>query len=298
MIDRLVIWGGTRDPHSHRHIHHAFLRNARKLGIDARIVDDAPESRTQLTPGTTVIAANVWSQHIAPAADGVRYVLHNFGPDEPLRQTLDPAMTLGLQVYTDDAFGEQWDVGRCFSRGAATLFQPWGADLLPEEFLEPAFNPESREVVFVGAIWSDRHETQGELGNVQAIRDLEDVCAARGLTFRHLTHVTDSENVAAVRAARLAPAVAGGWQVAHNYLPCRAFKASAYGALVITNVPLMANLFGCPDLAEVDALVDAALQLRKREYEAMVREQQRVCARYTYRQSLESISRAFEELAA
>lgn len=302
MIERLVVWGGLRDLHSHRHIHRHFHETARKMGIDTVWADDLPASRAALRPGTTVIAADVWAEHLPPV-EGVRYVLHNVGVDHPVMQAFGDRV-LRLQVWTNDAYGEEWDLCRQFDRDGKVLFQPWGSDLLPEEFLPPVFNGSSREVAFIGAIWSELYQGE-DLGNFAMIEELRLLCSERGLAFRHLTHVSDATNVQTVRDARLAPAFAGGWQVAKNYLPCRVFKNAAYGALAITNVPKAAQVIGSGGayVAELEALplsdtLDWALRLKAAEYVALVRAQQRVAARYTYRQSLEAIDRALDELAA
>jgi hypothetical protein len=47
----------------------------------------------------------------------------------------------------------------------------------------------------------------------------------------NLKFVPDWVNVAAIRRSRIAPAIAGRWQVEHNYLPCRMFKNISYGQL-------------------------------------------------------------------
>lgn len=277
----------------------AFHETALKIGIDSIWVNDIDSSaKHALEPGDTVIAADVTGRHL-PYRGGVNYVLHNYSGDHPLCVSLaaTPERLLRLQVWTTDACGEPWDHCRQFDRASRTLFQPWGSDLLAEEFLEPVFNPESRDITFVGAVWGEA-SPYGELGNKQTISELRELCVQRGLRFRHLTHVSDAKNRVAVRAARLAPAFAGGWQVAHGYLPCRYFKAAAYGVLAFGNVMEAETLFGCSSVADgtVAGTLDAALGLDRDLYLEIVRDQQRVAARYTYRESLESIERAFLEI--
>lgn len=295
---RLVVWGGRRDLHSHGHIHRHFFRAAQSLGIRTVWVEDEPAARDALTPGALVLAADVWSAHIAPAMPGVSYVLHNFDGSHPLCRDLEPTpeRLLRLQVWTVDALGERWGPARSYFREGRTLFQPWGTDLLAGEFLEPVFNRDSGDAVFVGAIWSDL-AGDVELGNAAAIEELRAALATHGLGFGHLTHVSDEENVQAVRAARLAPAVAGAWQVSHDYFPCRVFKNVSYGQLAITNVPGPRGLFpGCGlESTTIEGMIGEALELTETEYLELVREQQRIVARFTYRESFESFVRAFGE---
>ena len=295
---RVVVWGGRRDLHSHSHIHRHFFRAAQALGLRAVWVEDEPAARDALTPGALVIAADVWAKHLAPAAPQVSYVLHNFDGSHPLCRELEqsPERLLRLQVWSNDALGEPWGVARSYYREGRTLFQPWGTDLLAGEFLAPIANRESTDAVFVGAIWSER-SSHGELGNEDAIEELRAALAANGLAFRHLTHVSDAENVEAVRAARLAPAFAGAWQVSRNYFPCRVFKNVSYGQLAITNVPAMQDLFlGCGlNTTAVEPMVEEALALADGDYLELVREQQRIVSHYTYRESFESFARVFRE---
>ena len=294
MIEKLVLWGGTSDLNSLRHIWRHYHQTARKLGIESVLCADELSSIGHLTPGSTVIAADQWAQNIS-ARPEVDYVLHNFNGDHPLCVALEPERLLRLQVWTNDAVGEEWAPYRRYSREGRILFQPWGTDLLAEEFMEPIFNATSSDVTFVGAIWSDQYQGT-ELGNEQVIGELRSAIAARGLTFRTLTHITDEQNVAAVRSARLAPAFAGGWQVSHNYMPCRVFKNVSYGVAAITNIPAFHDLFGSWNI-KGDNMVETmnnALSLRSSDYVHLVTEQQRIVAHYTYRESIMALDRAIE----
>jgi hypothetical protein len=296
VIENLVVWGGNEGGHdSLRWINKAFYETGRKVCRSSKWVPDAPESVATVQPGCVVIAEDRWDQFI-PFVPGVDYVVHNFRQDHPVMVNADPRNLLRLQVWTDDAFGEEWAPCRKYSAEGRVLFQPWGADLLAEEFCDPVFNPLSREAVFVGAIWSDWNAAGEDMGNTDAIADLVAVLREHGLTFRHLTQVSERENIEAVRGARLAPAITGRWQREHNYLPCRVFKNVAYGTVAFTNVPAFKGLFKDSWVKgeTVGQLVQNALLLKRGEYEDLVRAQQRVVANYTYRESLEAIGRALE----
>lgn len=292
-MQHLIVWGGTVGLESHRHIHRAFFNTARKIGIPATWAQDCESATSLLTPGSTVISADIYGHHLV-AVPGVRYVLHNFDGNSNLCQQLDEDQLIRLQVWTNDATGEKWDECRSYDHEARTLFQPWGTDLLSEEFMEPVFNPNSVEATFVGAIWGEA-SAYGELGNMAAIDELKIALAACGLNLRHLTHIGDEENIAAVRSARLAPAIAGAWQVEHGYLPCRVFKNASYGCLTFSNVPEVKHLFGDSMVAgrTIQDVVENAIRIKRGDNYAMVMQQQRIAARYSYRQSIEAIDRAF-----
>ncbi len=222
--------------------------------------------------------------------------MHNFSADHRVMAQVEPERLLRLQVWTTDAQGVEWDVCRQYDREARILFQPWGTNLLAEEFMEPIFNPQSREVCFVGAVWGERSET-GELGNEAVIGELKQACVQVGLTFVHKTHVSDAELVETTRAARLAPSFQGGWQVKHGYLACRSFKNPSYGVLTVSNNPFFRRIFGGAflDGETVAELLGNALSLKRADYLDAVRAQQRTVRRYTFRESFQAIERALEE---
>lgn len=297
-MKKLVVWGGHKDLSSHRWIHKHYHEAARKLGIQSIWVNDYEARNDYIEPGTTVIAIDIDSDHL-DFHDDVRYVLHNFDGSHPICQMAEPKNLLRMQVWTDAATGVKWDTCRSFDKDGRIVFFPWGTNLLAEEFMEPTLNVTTNEVVFVGAIWSER-SNRGELGNEMAINELKYHLGNMGLKFTHYTHIPDEANIRAVRAARLAPAVAGGWQAANGYLPCRVFKNPSYGVLMFTNVPAVNALFGdatVPGGSNMREMLTNALKLKKKDYEELVRAQQKVAAKYTYRENLLAIDRAFEEMA-
>ena len=296
MIERLVVWGGKNQGlESHRWVHAAFHRNAPKLGIQSTWCGDFPENAHLVTPGSTVISADVYGNHL-PFVQGVDYILHNYDSSHPVIQQVAPERLLRLQVWTTDAFGEEWDVCRQYDKWSRILFQPWGTDLLAEEFMEPVFNPQSRDVCFVGAIWGERSEA-GELGNESTIQELRDACRDVGLNFVHKTHVSDAEMIETTRSARLAPSFQGQWQVEHGYLACRTFKNPSYGVLALSNNPTFRRIFGSAliDGGSVAELLGNALSLKRSDYLEAVRAQQRTVRRYTFRESFQAFERALEE---
>lgn len=288
---RLVCFGGKSTQHSHRHIWEAYQRTALKLGLQAAWVDDTKDGHNEIRAGDLVMCIDVWSEHLAPAVHGARYVLHNFGPEhEVLWSTLGPKQFLRLQVWTYHAHGERIGSCRYWCEENRTLQQPWGTDLLAEEFYEPAFNSTSRDAVFVGAVWN----TDGQ-GNEPEIDELRAALKSNGLRFVHRTQIGAEEAITLTRAARMAPAIAGAWQVANGYLPCRVFKNVSYGQLAITNVGRFYDLFtDCSLQSEtIPELVVEAMSLKRGEWADMVLCQQKVVAQFTYRESLAAIDKVF-----
>jgi len=290
---RVVLWGFARGLDSMRHIYRSFQQALGRAGIATLWLDDRPEYRAELGPGDLVFAVDVGSRYLGSAVPGADYVLHNIVPGDPVWDGLDEWRALRLQVYTSDAeqWGEAWGPVRRYDRAGRILFQPWGTNLPPDGFLPPVFNADARTAPFVGAVWS------GGQGNAETIDQLRSVLAARGLELLYLTHVSDEENAAAVRAGRIAPAFAGAWQAEHDYLPCRVFKNVSYGALALTNVPKFRQLFDGRHVfgRTLEEVVDRTLALPEREYLELVRAQQEVVVGYTYEAALAAIGRALEE---
>lgn len=261
------------------------------MGLESHWLPGTANDTSRIRGGDLVIAADVWSEHLGPAVPGARYVLHNFNAEHPVFHGLDDLDLVRLQVYTSSARGERLGPLRYWTAENRVLTQPWGSDLFAEEFYDPVFNAHSRDAAFVGAIWNTDNQ-----GNTGTVRELEDALAANGLRFQHKTQVSEDEMIATIRGARIAPAFAGPWQVEHNYLPCRVFKNVAYGQVAVTNVPRFYDLFADCSLQgeSIQELIREALTLKRGEWAEMVLAQQRVVARFTYRESLQTIERAFE----
>lgn len=293
--NRVILWGlreetGDSFQHIWRHYAHALERERKRCYWAA----DTERSREQIRAGDLVFAVDVAARHLGAPVEGADYLLHNIMDDHPVRQGLDPARCVYLQVWTNACAdrGESWGPVRRWDRHSRVLYQPWGTDLLADEFYPPVFNPDSTVASFVGSVWDGNGQ-----GNRAEIAELSRVLASRGLTFDHRVGVDDAENVSLVRGSRIAPAVAGAWQVEHEYLPCRVFKNVSYGQLAVTNVPRFRELFGDAAVVsgDITALVDFTLGFDKQEWMDLVAAQQEVVRDYTYATSLEMIGRAFDE---
>lgn len=294
---RVVLWG-LREPtgDSFQHIWRHYAHALDRLGKRYVWLPDAAEANEYLRPRDLVFAVDVAAQHLGRPANRVDYLLHNIPDTHPVRDGLEPGRCVYLQVWTNDCAdrGESWGPVRRWDKHSHVLYQPWGTNLLADEFMPPVFNPHSTVAAFVGSIW----EGNGQ-GNVGSIGELKDALHKRGLRFDHHYGVSDAENAEIVRAARIAPAVTGRWQVEHEYLPCRVFKNVSYGALAVTNVPTFPELLDGAAISgsSIDHLIEWAATMGEARYLNLVRIQQEVVARdYTYVNSLAMIERAFEEI--
>ena len=292
--DRVILWGfrsETQD--SFRHIWRHYAHALACLEKEHVWVDDEKAFRDILRPGDLVFAVDVAAHNLGAPVAGVDYLSHNVSDTHPVRQGLEPERCVYLQVWTNACAdrGESWGPVRRWDAHSRVLYQPWGTNLLPWEFREPVFDPDSKIVSFVGSVWDG-----GGQGNRNEIAQLKKAVEKHGLTFDHRAGVSDEHNEQLVRASRFAPAIAGAWQVENEYLPCRVFKNISYGQLGLTNVWKFADLFGEAHTinTHITDLVDRALAIKEGESLDLVRAQQEVVKDYTYLTSLEMIGRAFD----
>ncbi len=296
--NKIVIWGLRNKYHTHRHIHKAFYENAQKLGFNVVWVEDEKVNSQVIEAGDLIISAEVVGKMVPekfkleeynlPVRDDIFYCLHNF--KTIFKDKLKPENYINLAVYYNMVLEikniEKWGSATYFDTKTRTLYQPWGTDLLPEEFKQPVFNKNSL-VFWIGSIWNNALNQ----GNMMEIEELKKVLKENKLKFFNLRFIPDWLNIFLVRTSRLAPAIAGKYQVDVNYLPCRMFKNISYGQLGITNVQKFKDILG-DSFVEGDSikeLIKNALSLSKEEYLNKVRAQQKIIKNYTYKNSLENI---------
>jgi hypothetical protein len=298
-IKRIVIWGLRTRYHTHRHIHKAFYENAKKLGYDAIWVEDEEKNAHLIQAGDLVIAAEAvgkmvpeklkFEDYKLPIKNSVYYCLHNY--KDIFKEKINKDFLLNLKVYMNEAekADQKWGPATFFDSKTRTLYQPWGTNLLAEEFKKPTFH-KGKFVFWIGSIWNNT----ANQGNKGAIAELKSALHAHALYFVHLRFIPDWLNVFFVRHSRIAPAIAGKYQTEIDYLPCRMFKNISYGQLGITNVAKFKDILGKSFIEgkTMDALLEKSLSLSKEEYKNIVRAQQEIIKNYTYKQSIENIIKA------
>ena len=302
-IKRIVIWGLKKKYHTHRHIHQAFYKNAKKLGYETLWIEDEKKSQKYIEPGDLILSAyvigrmipekNSFEEHIIPIRDDVYYCLHNF-KNVFLERVPNDKLIL-LQVYNNTIENipniEKWGCATYFDKNTRTLYQPWGTDLLASEFKKPVFR-RNKFVFWVGSIWNNKLKQ----GNTTQIIELKEILKKRNLKFIHLRFIPDWLNIFFIRLSRIAPAIAGKSQVDVDYLPCRMFKNISYGQLGITNIKKFKDILedSFIDGENIEEIIDKSLSLSKNEQADLIRRQQNIIKNYTYKNSIENILRALE----
>jgi hypothetical protein len=302
-IKRIVIWGLKKKYHTHRHIHQTFYKNAKKLGYPTLWLEDERKSQKYIQAGDLIITADpvgkmipekfTFEEYNLPVRADVFYCLHNI--KDIFKQKLNRDNYMNLQIYEDTILNveniEKWGPVTYFNRERKTLYQPWGTDLLPEEFKTPVYN-KSCFVFWIGSVWNDALNR----GNIEEIRELKEVLKKHKLRFIKLRFIPDFLNTFFVRLSKIAPAVAGKFQVKVNYLPCRMFKNISYGQLGITNIRRFKDILGESFIEgnTINEIVDNALSLSKEEYLNITKAQQEIIKSYTYKNALNNILRVFD----
>ncbi|MGA2129174.1 MAG: hypothetical protein ABSG76_23835 [Xanthobacteraceae bacterium] len=292
-FDKFVIWGLRRRWHTHRFIHQHFYETLRKLELPAVWVDDAPGNNDMIGSNDLIIAADVAAAHLDPRRDAC-YVLHNM--DARFSAAIPPEKRIGLYVYSRAAAqrhgAERWGAAVFFDPARRVLLQPWGTDLLAEEFRRPLPGAVRRKRLsfWIGSVWNNA-ENQGNLNEIAALsRALKQV----GKTFVRVRFIPNAWNIGLVRRSCLAPAIGGAWQAANDYLPCRMFKNISYGHLGMSNIAGFDAILGDAAIAQHDipAMLDTALTMTDAQFTERIAAQQERIRDYSYDRSLIRIAQA------
>lgn len=300
VFNRIIIWGLRKKYHTHRYIHKAFYENAKKLGYEVFWLEDEKSNAKLIKSGDLIISAEVvgkmvpekfkFEDYNLPVVEGVYYCLHNY--KDVFTEKINNGYLLKLQVYSVLAEKSDTKLGPVtyFDTKSKTLYQPWGTDLLPEEFKKPVFS-KSKFVFWVGSVWNNSLNQ----GNLEEILKLKKALEKNNLKFIKVRFVPNFLNTFLIRYSRIAPAIAGNYQVENNYLPCRMFKNISYGQLGFSNVEKFNDILKDANIysKNIDEMVDKILKLNESDYKNIVIKQQEIVKDYTYKTALENIFKAF-----
>jgi hypothetical protein len=291
---KIIIWGvrNERPGDSFHYIHDHFYTTFQKLGIEPIWVDDFESNRSLVEEGSFVMGFNLAGKYL-PVVDGVDYCLHNFDEVGDIHKQIGSKRNIRLQVYTSKSAknSEKWNEVTYFDRKSRTLFQPWGTNLMPDEFLPPVVPKFSPFLFWIGSVWNDEQNQ----GNVEYIKKLKKVLKKHHIIFKQL-RVNDDLNIRLTRMSRISPAIGGKWQVDNNYLPCRMFKNISYGQLGVSNIPKFKDMFGSSYVEgeTLEELIENSLIMPRRKILDIVQEQQEVVRKHTYVTKIHNIFKALE----
>lgn len=148
--------------------------------------------------------------YVEDCANGISY---NFKPDTVER----------LNYYT------------YYDKKNNALYQPWGTDLLPEEFAtEPRpVNRSSSVINYIGTVRED---------NLQNMRLFREGCTSCGISLNFPKNVWKTAR-RLVEESIVSPDVRPQMHVDVGYVPCRIFKNISYGCIPATHSPHIRDFF-------------------------------------------------------
>jgi hypothetical protein len=294
--NKVVLWGLRTKWHTHRFIFQAYYENLKKVGIPVVWVDDKLSSQKVVQPGDIIFTAsnmygkmvpkkNSLADYCVPVRDDVFYCLH--AENDYFIDLLSKKQYIELKYYSNEALvHEKVSEAVHYDSVKQTLYQPWGTNLLPEEFRKPVFS-KTKFVFWVGSVWKG----QKNEGNITEIGKLSNLLASKKLFFIPTRFIPNMFNILLIRLSRIAPAIAGLTQVEKNYLPCRMFKNISYGQLGFSNIEKFNEIFtGCNVYdSDMEKQLDKVLALPKEEYLDIIRKQQEICKAFTIVHHLNNI---------
>ncbi len=299
-FNKIVIWGLKKQWHTHRFVFHAYNRILKKSGVPVVWVEDKKENQSIIEKGDLIFTASGMTgkmvppklkleDYNVPIRDDVYYCLH--AENDFFIEKIKPEKYIILRFYENESenYPKLYEAVH-FDEKTRTLYQPWGTDLLPEEFKKPTFC-KSKFVFWIGSIWNDKNNH----GNIEEIAKLKSSLKKHGLWFVKVRFIPNFLNTLLIRLSRIAPSIGGRRQVEVNYLPDRMFKNISYGQLGFSNIKKFSSIFkGCIIYNEdMDVMIDKVLSLSKDEYIEMIKKQQEICKKYTIAEHMNNIFKVF-----
>ena len=246
-FDKVVIWGHKLHSHTHSYIHDAFYKAFKHLGYDVYWLDSKDDVRN-FDFNNCLFLTEGQADAGMPQVASSYYLLHNCVMAQ-YRELLDSGHAIVFQVYTHRCKGQHDDiqkVNECMyvSKSGKIVYMPWATDLLPHEIekmqkkVQRHWDKSKDKVAYwIGTLGGGYH------GNADQIAPFKKACEKKGITFKHLTHVSPQENQNLIFNSQIAPTIVGKWQADEGYIPCRIFKNISYGQFGVTNSQTVYDLF-------------------------------------------------------
>lgn len=248
---KIVVWGRrliNSNSHTHSYVHAAFVQAYRYLGEDVYWLAD--EDDTSLFDfSNTLFITEGFENLKMPIRNDSWYVLHHvdfnrFAGFENRIINLKAYSTHNLSFATDAVKINDFEyLQNDYVEADITsrlLVIPWATHLLPHEIeLLPKEVIAARRknlIHWVGSI------TDGEMGNIEQIRELATACNNLKINFHHSKVSEGWESRAAIQESVVAPCIVGGWQKSVDYLPCRAFKNASFCRVPMTNSRVISEM--------------------------------------------------------
>lgn len=288
-FNRVVVWGLRKTRHSHRYIHKGFYETLTKLEVPTFWIEDRATNADLIRPNTLVFTSGMSTKHL-PLIKNAYYILHNV--DNEITQKLENHIK--LQVHSITSKGIQIDNSiALWDESENTIYQPWGISEDKSMWLMPRKEKKCKEF-WVGAVWNNTTNQ----GNKLAIQEYSKELKQRNIKFIRLggtrslsiNGISSKKNLELINISSIGASILGNWQKDHKYIPCRAFKNIAAGALPISNSNLE-WIFGNSYLhyESIPELIETALGLSYSEICSRNLSTRKNLELYSYVRNLERI---------
>lgn len=285
--DNIIFWGLRDVYHSHRFILKSYCDVLERLGISYTWADDNAPDRS---PGPNdLVFIYGMAANLDLAIKGDPYIIDFHVLNAPktikgltteMRQKILASSKrlsdIEHSYRADDAV--RIDGLSHLSVSTRSLAQPWGTDLHPDDFMPPARNFESSDVIFNGTVW------KSSWGNLEEVMSLRAACKKMGLTLHELNNAQGLQNTYLIWGSRFAPTIGGRGQAKANYLACRFFKNVSYGQYCLSNVPLAEEFLEGEVVMvgkDLEAAIGKILHIQPKAWREGVLHQQEIVKRYT-----------------
>lgn len=241
-FDKVFIWGHKLHTHTHSYVHYGFYKAFVHLGFKTFWLDNEDDLSNYDFSKSLFITEGQVDDKMPIRADSF-YIVHNCRNGQKYTNTIKSKHYINLYQYHDlyEKYPTQLDqlVFADFNTGSIAI--PWATDLLPNEIeankLKIKNMCKKRKLWWIGSIGG------GWAGNIDQLKPFIKACTENNIEFIQKINVSSEENALLIQESFLAPAIVGGWQFEHDYVPCRVFKNISYGCTVMTNSKKAHELF-------------------------------------------------------
>ena len=294
-IQRIVIWGLRNQFHTHRYIHKGFYFSSLRLGFETIWLDDEYKNNFLLKETDLIITVNIASNNLQGSVNAY-YCLHNSQELETrIINKFGNNKVIKLQVYTKgcDVNSIKISSATYYNELTKTLYQPWGTDINEKDFMKYSTFKFNRLSFWIGSVWNNEYNQ----GNKNEINILKKILSKNKIFFVKARPKSEFVHKHLINKSVICPAIAGAWQVANGYLPCRMFKNISYGSIGISNVNDFQLIFEDNLITKsnnIEIIVEESLRLEKNKAIKLLQNQQRLIINHTYENKLKNIISTFE----
>lgn len=238
MFNKVIIYGHKLHTHTHSYIHQAFYQTFRRKGFETYWFDSSDDLGQMDLSNSLFLTEGQVTKNI-PVRSDCKYLLHFVEKEDIQNLGIKQENLLNFRFFENKSKTyEKVNDFSYYDPEKKELFLPWAATLFPEQIekcVPRVFNPEARDVNFIGSIWSV---------NQDYILSFEKSCKKHGKNFVWRRLLSDKEYYYYTINSYATIDFRGKVHLEIGYLPCRIFKSLSCGIPPGTNSPFVKQAFG------------------------------------------------------